>query len=93
MTAASATSVQSVEASVTQNVSVESGSSGVSSQQTALTNAQGGVTPHTSAPQTGPTDPTTTTQPTGGKTQSEPIIGTPTTTTPSGVISLKIPRP
>lgn len=94
MSAASATSVSSVEAVVTQNANVESGTSGSSSQGTALNNASSGVTPQSTAPTT---QTTTTTAPpappTGTKTQNEPITGPPTPQSPPGVIILKIPRP
>jgi CCR4-NOT transcriptional regulation complex NOT5 subunit len=96
MSAASVTSVSSVEAAVTQNANVESGTSGNSSQGTALNNASGGVTPQSTAPTTDPTTTTTTTTitaPTGTKTQSEAPLGPPTPQSPPGVIILKIPRP
>ena len=98
MSAASVTSVSSVEASVSHNANVESGISGSSSQGTALNNASGGVTPQSNAPTTEPTTtPTTTTTtntaPTGSQTQSAPILGTPTPQSPPAVIILKIPRP
>jgi TolB-like protein len=91
MSAAASASVQSVDASVQQHSSTETGQTGTASTGAAVSNGTNGTTPPSTSTPTGTGTTTTSTQPTTTSTNEN--HSTPPTLTTTGTIRIVLPRP